>query len=137
MPVQPDERVAVLRAELVDEDARAAEEHVAHALDPLERVVEVVGRRDELMLADVQLLALWRCSGTICPGESREKAIVPLPFVFVMKKSRPAILRLMPPGSLRSSISSGVVFQSSTWCSNMTCCSPISICSCGTSSPRT
>ena len=47
-----------MRAELVDEEARAAEEHVAHALDALERVVEVVGRRDELVLADVQLLAL-------------------------------------------------------------------------------
>ena len=36
----------------------AAEQHVAHALDPLERVVEVVGGGDELVLAHVQLLAL-------------------------------------------------------------------------------
>ena len=77
MPVQPHQRVAVGRAELVHEEARAAEHHVLHALDPFEAVVEVVGGRDELVLAHVQAFALARCSGTHWPGESREKAIRP------------------------------------------------------------
>ena len=36
------------------------------------------------------------------------------------KKSSPAILRLIPPGSFFSSISTRVSFHSSTWCSNIT-----------------
>ena len=58
MAVQPHERVAVGGAELVHEEARAAEQHVLHALDPFEAVVEVVGGGDELVLAHVQALAL-------------------------------------------------------------------------------
>ena len=79
----------------------------------------------------------WRrCSGTHCPGESREKAIRPEPEVRVTKNSRPAIFRLIAPGSFFSSMFSCVSFHSSTWCSNITACEPISICSSGTSSPR-
>ena len=63
MAVQPHDRVAVGRAELVHEEARAAEQHVLHAFDPFEAVVEVVRRRDELMLAHVQALALAEVQG--------------------------------------------------------------------------
>ena len=56
--VQPHQRIAVRRLELVHEPPGAAEQHVADALDALERVVEIVGRSDELVLADVQLLAM-------------------------------------------------------------------------------
>ena len=58
MPVDPDERVALTRLEVVDEEARAAEQHVADALHPLEAVLEVVGRGDELVLPHVQRLAV-------------------------------------------------------------------------------
>ena len=56
LAADPDDRVAVGRGEGVDEQARAAEQHVAHALDALEAVVEVVGRGEEVVLADVQRL---------------------------------------------------------------------------------
>ena len=41
------------------------------------------------------------------PGQSREKAMRPGPSALVTKKSRPAILRLIPPFSARSSIFDG------------------------------
>jgi hypothetical protein len=56
--VQPHQRIAVGGAELVHEETRPAEQHVLHALDSFEAVVEVVGRRDELMLAHVESFAL-------------------------------------------------------------------------------
>ena len=119
--VQPHERVAVRGAELVHEEARAAEQHVLHALDAFEAVVEVVGGGEELVLAHVERLRpARRCSGTHWPGESREKAMRPEPEVRVTKKSSPAILRLTPPGSFFSSMFSCVSFHSSVWCSNIT-----------------
>ena len=66
--VQPHERVAVGGAELVHEEARAAEQHVLHALDPFEAVVEVVGGRDELVLAHVEALALAQVQRHALPG---------------------------------------------------------------------
>jgi hypothetical protein len=70
------------------------------------------------------------------PGQSREKAIRPGPIALVTKKSSPAILRLTPPGSLRSSIFTPVSFHSSVWCSNITGSLDSSIWSSGTSTPR-
>ncbi len=70
------------------------------------------------------------------PGQSREKAIRPVPEVLVTKKSSPAILRLIAPGSFCSSMFSWVSFHSSMWCSNITPGSDSSIWSSGTSSPR-
>ena len=61
--VQPHQSVAVRGSELVHEEARAAEHHVLHALDPFEGVVEVVGRRDELVLAHIQALSLAQMQG--------------------------------------------------------------------------
>ena len=71
-----------------------------------------------------------------CPAESRENAIRPGPSARVTKKSSPAILRLIPPGSLRSSMFTAGSFHSSTWCSNMTGALDSSIWSSGTSWPR-
>ena len=61
----------------------------------------------------------------------------PAPEVRVTKNSNPAILRFTPPGSFFSSTFTRVSFHSSTWCSNITAAAPTSICSSGTSSPRT
>src|SRR6202035_43640 len=57
LAADPDDGVAAGRGEGVDEQARAPEQHVAHALDALEAVLEVVGGGQEVMLADVERLS--------------------------------------------------------------------------------
>jgi hypothetical protein len=66
--VQPHERVAVGGAELVDEDAAAAAQHVADALHTLEGVVEVVGGGEELVLAHVHAIAVAQVQRHALPG---------------------------------------------------------------------
>jgi len=56
--VQPQDAVAGVAVEFVDEEARAAEQHVGHALHPLEAVVDGAGGGQELVFTYVQLAAL-------------------------------------------------------------------------------
>ncbi len=116
--VQPDDALVVLRLEAVDEEAGPAEEHVGDALDPVEGVVDVGGRREELVLADEDRpRPARRCSERTWPGWSREKASSPGDWSSVMKIDMPrddaleALQRVHPdlraPGS----------FQRITWCS--------------------
>lgn len=63
MAVQPHECVAVGRAELVHEEPAPAQHHVLDAFDAFVAVVEVVRRRQELVLAHVQAFALVKVQG--------------------------------------------------------------------------
>src|SRR5437868_3684974 len=55
--MQPEDAVAFRAVELINEEARAAKEHVGYASDPLEGVIDVAGGGEELMLAHVYLFA--------------------------------------------------------------------------------
>ena len=56
--MEPENTVAFRGLELVDEKARPAEEDVRRSLHPLEGVIDVPRRREELVLTDVELFAL-------------------------------------------------------------------------------
>src|SRR5690349_4165755 len=58
VPVHPHDSLLALRTgERVDEEAGPAEKHVRDALHALERVLDVVAGREELMLADLDRLS--------------------------------------------------------------------------------
>ena len=75
--MQPEDAFACVAAELVDEEAGAAKQHVGDALDALKGVVDVAGGGEELVLAHVNLLAGAQVDGTMWPAPSRLKAICP------------------------------------------------------------
>ena len=105
--------------------------------DPFEAVVEVVGRGDELVLAHVQPLALAQVQGhALARRVAREGDPPRRPEVRVTKNSRPAILRLIAPGVSSARCSAGSPSTAARGARTSRSCSPISICSSGTSSPR-
>src|SRR5580698_1899627 len=71
--VQPQDAVAAVAVEFVDEEAGAAEQHVGDALEAGERVVDRVGGGEKLVLAHLQLAALRQVIGTMWPAPSRLK----------------------------------------------------------------
>src|SRR5205807_9972063 len=50
--VQPDDALLLLGVEAIDEEPGRGEEHIADALDPVEGVLQVAGRGQELVLPD-------------------------------------------------------------------------------------
>src|SRR6185312_398965 len=52
--VEPEDPVALRSGEGVDEKTRAGEQHIGKALHAVEGVVQLVGRGQELMFADVE-----------------------------------------------------------------------------------
>ena len=75
MPVQSYNPLLGARLELIDEKARAAEQHVGDAPYLLPGEADIAGRREELVLTLVEFLPGANRMGKTWPTPSRENAI--------------------------------------------------------------
>src|SRR5277367_2920341 len=66
--MQPEDAVAAMGDESIDEEAGAAHEHVGDAFDAREGVVELIGGGEKLMLADVEAVSLGKMNGEEMAG---------------------------------------------------------------------
>jgi len=115
--VQPEDAVAAMGDESIDEEAGTAHEHVGDAFDAGEGVVELIGGGEKLMLADVEAVALGEVDGEKMAGAVAAEGDATGPWASVMKMGMPERMRLKAPAKALMPMVVRGSFQSRTWCS--------------------